>query len=173
MAHHYPGSMRILILAILLFGCASLVPAVSSNQTATRVSTTGLATARSGQMLPISAEVTINGQVIELEVAHTPEQQAMGLMYRTELPPNRGMLFPFNPARRVGFWMKNCRIPLDMVFLHEGQIQSIIHNAPPCLKDPCPIYDSKAVISQVIELAAGQAKQIGLQQGDLVAIQPR
>jgi uncharacterized membrane protein (UPF0127 family) len=126
-----------------------------------------------GQILPVSAEVTINGQVIDLEVAQTPGQQEMGLMYRTELPPNRGMLFPFNPPRRVGFWMKNCRIPLDMVFLRQGAVKSITNHAPPCTKDPCPIYDSKASIDQVIELAGGRAKQLGLKVGDRLTIQSR
>ncbi len=173
MANQYSSRVSILILGILLSGCAALALGVFSNQTATKVAAARPINASPSQMLPITAEATINGQVIELEVAHTPEQQATGLMYRTELAPNRGMLFPFSPARRVGFWMKNCRIPLDMVFLYQNQVQSITHNAPPCLKDPCPIYDSRAVISQVIELAGGRAKQIGLQQGDRITIQAR
>jgi uncharacterized membrane protein (UPF0127 family) len=171
-----PGRISILILGTLLIGCSSPAPALSPTQNSNASPSSQrkqLITQTSGQMLPVSAEVTINGQVIELEVALTPAQQEMGLMYRTELPPNRGMLFPFNPVRRVGFWMKNCRIPLDMVFLYQGQVRSITHNAPPCIKDPCPIYDSKAVIGQVIELSGGQAKELGLKVGDRLTVQPR
>ena len=62
-----------------------------------------------GQVLPITAQAQISGQIINLEVAKTPKEQAMGLMYRTELADDRGMLFSFDPPRKVNFWMKNCK----------------------------------------------------------------
>lgn len=126
---------------------------------------------QSGQMLPLSAQTKIANQVIQLEVARTVEQQEMGLMYRTSLASDRGMVFPFDPPRRVGFWMKNTLIPLDMVFLLKGKVQSIASNVPPCKADPCPIYGPNALVDQVIELRAGRAAELGLKQGDRVVIQ--
>ena len=83
-----------------------------------------------GQVLPISAEATIAGETIELEVAETPRQQQLGLMFRKELPDNRGMLFPFSQPRPARFWMRNVPVGLDMIFLYQGEVQGIAE-APP------------------------------------------
>lgn len=124
-----------------------------------------------GQVLPISAQVEIGGQQILLEVTQTPEEQAMGLMYRTALPDNRGMLFSFNPPQPVGFWMKNTLIPLDMIFLRDGVVQAIATNVPPCTTPTCPTYGPEVPIDQVIELRGGRAAQLGLNVGDSVEIE--
>ncbi|HEY9735178.1 MAG TPA: DUF192 domain-containing protein, partial [Trichocoleus sp.] len=58
-----------------------------------------------GQQLPITAKADLAGEEILLEVAETPEQQAMGLMFRPALPDDRGMLFPMAFPRPVSFWM--------------------------------------------------------------------
>lgn len=126
-----------------------------------------------GQVLPFSAFFRVAEQTIQLEVARSPEEQATGLMYRTSLAGDRGMLFPFNPPRPTQFWMKNTLIPLDMLFLQKGRIQFISANVPPCKADPCPTYGSQtAVIDQVIELRAGRAAELGLKVGDRVSVQP-
>lgn len=77
-------------------------------------------------------------------------------MYREFLPDNRGMLFEFDPARPVSFWMKNCLINLDMIFLREGVVQAIAHDVPPCENDPCPTYGPPTTVNidQVIEIRA-------------------
>ncbi|MGL5083817.1 MAG: DUF192 domain-containing protein [Microcoleaceae cyanobacterium] len=124
-----------------------------------------------GQMLPITAQANINGQRIQLEVTKTPQQQALGLMYRTELPDNRGMLFAFDPPRVVGFWMKNCKIPLDMIFLRNGVVRGIQVNAPPCITEPCPTYGTDELIDQVIEVRGGWTQKFGLQIGDTIQIE--
>ncbi|HBE21585.1 MAG TPA: hypothetical protein DEA78_24150 [Cyanobacteria bacterium UBA11159] len=120
----------------------------------------------SGQMLPISAEVQIAGERILLEVTRTPQQQQMGLMYRTSLAPDRGMLFSFNPAQMVSFWMKNVKISLDMIFLHDGEVKAIASDVPGCTANPCPTYSPQVPIDQVIELRGGRAAELGLKVGD-------
>lgn len=126
-----------------------------------------------GQILPLSASFRVADQVIKLEVARTPDEQATGLMYRTSLADDRGMLFPFNPPRPAQFWMKNTLIPLDMLFLRNGMIRSISANVPPCQANPCPTYGSPTEeIDQVIELRAGRAAELNLKAGDRLAIQP-
>jgi len=124
-----------------------------------------------GQLLPITAEADLAGTTIQLEVAESRRQQALGLMYRTELADNRGMLFPFEFPRRASFWMKNVPISLDMIFLLDGQVQAIAENVPPCEADPCPTYGpGSLLVDQVIELRGGRAAEIGLQPGDTVNI---
>lgn len=124
-----------------------------------------------GQQLPITAQVELAGELIKLEVARTPQEQAMGLMYREELAPNRGMLFPLDPPRMPSFWMKNVEIPLDMIFVRDGKVSAIARDVLPCEKTPCPTYGPDIVIDQVIELQGGRAKELGLEVGDTVAIQ--
>ncbi|OCR01342.1 hypothetical protein BCD67_12395 [Oscillatoriales cyanobacterium USR001] len=124
-----------------------------------------------GQMLPITARAKIGGKLINLEVTKTPQEQAMGLMYRTSLADDRGMLFSFSPAQTVAFWMKNCKISLDMIFLHNGVVKTIAANSPPCNAEPCPTYSSKTSVDQVIELRGGRAAQLGIKVGDRISIE--
>lgn len=124
-----------------------------------------------GQVLPIEAQAILGGEAIALEVARTPAQQALGLMYRTQLPDSQGMLFPLAEPRVPRFWMKNVKIPLDIIFLRDGEIRAIATNVPPCMSDPCPTYGPDEAIDQVIELAGGRADQLGLEVGDRVEIE--
>ncbi|MCS6781947.1 MAG: DUF192 domain-containing protein [Gloeomargarita sp. SKYBB_i_bin120] len=128
------------------------------------------AIAEKPQYLPVRAQFQHNGQRVLLEVAWTPEQQALGLMYRERLVPDRGMLFPFYPPRPVQFWMKNMRAPIDMVFLRENRVIAIYPNVPPCPRDPCPTYGPDDLVDAVIELAPGRAQQLGLRVGDTLIV---
>lgn len=123
------------------------------------------------QQLPVTAQVELAGELIKLEVARTPQEQAMGLMYREELAPNRGMLFPLEPPHKPSFWMKNVEIPLDMIFVQDGKISAIAREVPPCEKAPCPTYGPDIMIDQVIELQGGRAEELGLEVGDSVLIE--
>jgi len=123
-----------------------------------------------GQILPITAQAQISGQIINLEVTKTPKEQAMGLMYRTELADDRGMLFSFDPPREVNFWMKNCKISLDMIFIRSGVVKAIALDVPPCLADPCPLYGSSVPVDRVIEVRGGLIEELGLKVGDRIII---
>jgi uncharacterized membrane protein (UPF0127 family) len=124
----------------------------------------------SPQVLPISASTTIANQHINLEVARTLHQKEKGLMYRTSLAADRGMLFVYEPPQIVGFWMRNMKIPLDMVFLRDGRVKLLKENVLPCSTNSCPIYETDIAIDQVVELRAGRAAQLGLKVGDRVNI---
>lgn len=170
------GSASHLILIMVFAGCASIPgSAVSSSGDGTVAqdpsAATPVATALI-QTLPISAQFQVGENVIQLEVAQTPEQQQIGLMNRTKLADDRGMLFPFDPPRPVAFWMKNTLIPLDMLFLRNGKVETVTPNVPPCKADPCPTYPSSAVIDQVIELRGGRAAELGIKPGDRLVVQP-
>jgi len=121
-----------------------------------------------GQLLPISVKTNLGDRAIGLEVAQTPQEQEIGLMFRTELPEDRGMLFPIEPARNVRFWMRNVLIELDMIFLREGVVQAIIPNVPPCLTENCPNYGPDVPVDGVMELRGGRAAELGLKVGDRI-----
>ncbi|MBD2625938.1 DUF192 domain-containing protein [Trichormus variabilis] len=164
-------SLFSIFLSVLLMGCSPPTAAnpptnTSDSQVQTLVS--------KGQNLPISAQATIpNGTKIKLEVARTPEQQMMGLMYRPALPDDQGMLFVFPSAQPVSFWMMNVPVSLDMVFMENGKVKYIQTAAPSCNREPCPTYGPgpKVPINQVIELRAERATELGLQVGDKVKIE--
>lgn len=122
------------------------------------------------QILPVTAQVQIGQQTIALEVAKTPEQRSQGLMYRTELASDRGMLFLFETTDSLSFWMKDTRIPLDIVFLKDGEVKHIT-TAVPCRTSPCPLYSSQTPVNQVLELSAGKAKELGIKVGDRLSFQ--
>lgn len=173
MVHRYRVSKKLLTivglglmvgLSLLLMGCSQ----AASDQVAPEAQANSTT---QGQSLPITAEATIGGQKVQLEVAQTPEEQAMGLMYRSSLADDRGMLFPFRPARPVQFWMKNVTIPLDMVFLNDGVVRYVAADVPGCAADPCPTYGPRVLIDQVIELRGGRAAELGIRVGDRIPIQ--
>lgn len=157
------------ILTILL-DCES-VPKTFAQDTSPTPEPTEIIREEKGQYLPITAQAVIANKTIQLEVAKTPEQQSIGLMYRTSLPEDQGMLFPIRPPRPVQFWMKNCRMSLDIIFLFQGVVREIAPNVPPCTEEPCPIYGpNNKLIDQVIELRGGWAKEYGLKAGDRIAV---
>ena len=128
--------------------------------------------AESVTRLPTTTVVLPNGTRIEAELAVTPEQQAQGLMYRSHLANDEGMLFVGDRAAPRSFWMYRCRIPLDMVWMDGAhRIVEIVRSAPPC-SDPdprnCPSYGGTVNSVYVLELAAGQADAQGLRPGDRI-----
>nr|WP_330219967.1 DUF192 domain-containing protein [Chroogloeocystis siderophila] len=154
-----------IILGTMMLGCATPTPAVSPTVTPLAQQSVNV-----GQNLPITATVTIAGRKINLEVARTPQEQATGLMYRDTIADDRGMLFVFEPARPVGFWMKNVRFPLDMIFLENGRVKAIAPAVPPCQAEPCPTYGPETPVNQVIELRGGRAAELGIRVGDRLDI---
>lgn len=130
-----------------------------------------VATQDQAQSLPITGSFTVGGRTISLEVARTPQQQALGLMFRTSLADDHGMLFAFDKPIDQAMWMKNTLIPLDMVYVRDGVVAGIRANVPACSTDPCPAYAAPGRVDSVIELAAGQAQALGLTVGSPLVVQ--
>jgi uncharacterized membrane protein (UPF0127 family) len=119
---------------------------------------------------PRPRAVLPDGRVVSLEIARTPEQRAQGLMFRSSMPANAGMLFLFDEVSPQSFWMKNCHFPQDMVFmLADGSVTALLENVPPCPHDPCPSYPAGASADTVLELNAGIARAAGVSVGKKVA----
>jgi uncharacterized membrane protein (UPF0127 family) len=114
---------------------------------------------------------TPSGATIQAEIADTTEKRAKGLMYRDSLAKDRGMLFTFAEPQLWTFWMKNTRIPLDIIWMDgKKRIIHIERNVPTCSRtdDGCPQYQPNDNAMYVLELAAGVADALKLQRGSVL-----
>ena len=101
-----------------------------------------------------------SGKVLQAEVMVNDEDRAMGLMFRPSLPIDRGMIFVFETADFHAIWMKNCKFPIDIVWLDEAKtVVHVAESVPACKADPCPSYTPLRRAAYVIELNAGQARR--------------
>ncbi|HET7292763.1 MAG TPA: DUF192 domain-containing protein [Vicinamibacteria bacterium] len=101
-----------------------------------------------------------SGKVLQVEVMVKDEDRAMGLMFRPDLPADRGLLFVFEETAFHGIWMKNCRFAIDIVWLDEnGRVVHVAEAVPPCTKEPCPVYQPMRRAAYVVEINAGQARR--------------
>jgi uncharacterized membrane protein (UPF0127 family) len=118
----------------------------------------------------LHAVMTVDGatDVVDAELATTAENRTRGLMERASLPADRGMLFLFETAQPLSFWMFNTLIPLDIIFANAQRRITTIHAAvPPCRPpEPCPSYVSDGVAQFVLEVNAGTAAKAGIAVGD-------
>jgi uncharacterized protein len=133
---------------------------------------TTFVTAMSKPSPPRFIPLYIRDLVFRVEVADTIDQQIQGLMFRTFLADDAGMLFTYSDDDIRSYWMKNTLIALDIIYLNRAkQIITIHHAVPPCKQDPCPSYDSESPARYVLELRGGRARELKLQRGDRVFFQ--
>lgn len=126
------------------------------------------------QPRPTAYVIFPDGTRVDVEVAQTDEARARGLMFRDTMDEHHGMLFPFQLPRRYGFWMKNVRFPLDIIWLDAAhRIVSIAERAKPCLEEPCPMYLPDTDASFVLEVVGGFVERHGVAVGDPVEIGSR
>ena len=153
-----------LLALILVAGCAS---DSDGAQTANAADADGATLAPSGlDIAPLTIKSADKSHKFSVEVARTAQEQARGLMFRSELAPDKGMIFPFDAPRRANFWMKNTQISLDIIFVRsDGSIESIAPNTLPYSLDGVP---SGEPVAMVLELASGRAAELGLKAGDIV-----
>ena len=123
--------------------------------------------ASSQQGVPYKTVLFPNGFSIEAETVDTPETREKGLMFRDTLAKDRGMLFVFPMSGVYLFWMKNCLISLDIIWLNEKhEVIYLAENVPPCQSAQCPSYGpttEKALY--VLEVAAGTTRHTHLALG--------
>jgi uncharacterized membrane protein (UPF0127 family) len=114
----------------------------------------------------LSIETRSGTERFIIEIADEQSEREVGLMYRTDLPQNRGMLFDFGTDRMVTMWMRNTPLSLDMIFIdRSGRIVRVAENTTPY--SPA-IISSQRAVRYVLELNAGVAAAKGIRAGDMV-----
>ncbi len=112
-----------------------------------------------------------NSTCINAEVVDEPKEMQKGLMGRTMLPDDRGMLFVFPDSDMHGIWMKNMAIPIDILWLDEDKaIIHIVQDARPCIEDPCTAYYPQEPARYVIEVQSGFADRKDVEIGQKVSM---
>ena len=140
---------------VLLVACEARPGGAAQTQTAARADT-----------VPLAIHTNAGIRTLRVEVARTAAQQERGLMYRTELAADGGMIFPFDPPRPATFWMKNTPLPLDMIFIRaDGTIARIAAQTMPYSLD---LVDSGEPVAAVLEIGGGRAAAAGIREGDRV-----
>jgi uncharacterized membrane protein (UPF0127 family) len=119
---------------------------------------------------PLDVVTRSGSHSFTVEIAETEEQRAQGLMFRSRLAPDAGMLFIYPAERRLSMWMKNTLIPLDMLFVaSDGAIVGIHERAVPrSLRSIASRVPARAVV----EFAGGTVARLGIRVGDRVISAP-
>jgi uncharacterized membrane protein (UPF0127 family) len=110
--------------------------------------------------------VRLAGRSYTVELATTDEARERGLMFVENMPKDHGMLFIYESAAPRSFWMKNCRIPLDILFFDdEARFVGAHYRVPTCQGVNCPLFWSEVPARYVLELNAGVGEALGLKPG--------
>ena len=142
---HIVSTITFILFLMLLFGCGRVVPKIHINKTS-------------------GGTVTL-----EVDVAKTPVQRTLGLMYRKSMPKNKGMLFIFDEEKTQNFTMKNTYIPLDMIFINRTkEIVGWVENTKPLTEGPFKIEKPSLY---VLEVNAFFCKINGIAVGDKVSFE--
>jgi uncharacterized membrane protein (UPF0127 family) len=111
------------------------------------------------------------GEIIKVETMIDTRDLLRGMMFRTSIAPDHGMLFVHSKPGQYSFWMYQMRIPLDTIWLDSGhRIVEIAENLPPCLTQAskCPHYGGNKTSEYEIQMGGGMAGKYGLQVGDVI-----
>jgi uncharacterized membrane protein (UPF0127 family) len=145
---------------IALIACSPEAPAQNAPVQGDARAQVGLAE------MPLTIRSKSGTHRFSVEVAATPEQQERGLMFRRSLAGDRGMIFPYEPAQEVAFWMKNTLIPLDILFIRSDGTIVRITKAEAMDLTPLP---SGEPIAAVLEIRGGRAAELGIKEGDIAS----
>lgn len=117
-----------------------------------------------------TTNVKINNNVFEVEVAKSLAELSKGLSGRESLGENKGMLFVFGFSGKNGFWMKDMKFSLDIIWIKDNRIAGIEKNVPPpaTAAEGLKIYYPPESINKVLEINAGLSDKLGIKVGDLI-----
>lgn len=133
-----------IISVCLLVGAAAILPACTSDESETYALQLG------------DTEFTI-------EIARTPQERQVGLMNRTSMPENHGMLFVFQRDQVLGFWMRNTHIPLSIAYIDRNGCIREIHDMQPLSER---VVQSSLPVRYALEVHQGAFSRVGIQVGD-------
>lgn len=159
------------MLRIVCLGAAlALAPLAAACTTDGAANATGSAAA--ARTIPVTIATSAGVRSFKVEVARTVDEQQRGLMFRTDIPADGGMIFaPYpaegGPPRMASFWMKNTPTPLDIIFIRaDGTIANIAENTVPFSEAPVP---STEPVAAVLEILGGKSAELGIAPGDKVS----
>ena len=162
---HFGG---LLALSLALTAC-NMQGAAASGQAANAACEAGKKLGQSEAGLDLVELCIISGAKTRrytVEYAGTPREQAQGLIFRTSLADDAGMIFPYKQPQVMNFWMKNTVIPLDIIFIRaDGTIESIAENTVPYSEES---ISSNEAVQAVLELRGGLTSELGVKAGDIV-----
>ena len=117
-----------------------------------------------------SEQICIEKTCFNVEIADTNEKKILGLGNRDFLGENSGMLFPYPEKSAPGFWMKDMRFPIDIIWINqEMRVSGIVKDFQPCEPDElCPVVYPDKEITYVLEINSGLSDRDGLKEGDFV-----
>ena len=157
--------LRAIPAAVLIASCSPIGAAEEPAQTPATQTDTSLHPESGLEIIDVSIETSKGTVSFKTELADTPEAQQRGLMFRTELADDEGMLFPSDAPETRSFWMKNTPLPLDLIFIGpDGRITNIERGEPYSL-DSIP---SAGLSSAVFEIRGGLSEKFGIATGDKV-----
>ena len=112
---------------------------------------------------PLLVETAAGERRFTIEIADEDHERTAGLMFRTRMDDDHGMLFVFERTRRLAFWMKNTPMPLDLIFVGEdGHVVAVMQGEPFSTASISPAAPARFVL----ELKAGTAQMTGIADGD-------
>lgn len=119
-----------------------------------------------------SSTAAINGHTFNIEVATTSAAQQLGLSGRDSLPEDQGLLFVFENKDYHTFWMKNMKFPIDIIFIKDDIVSSIVKNAAPPESPGADLdlYRPNEPINRVLEINAGLSDEYEIKEGDKIEI---
>ncbi len=120
---------------------------------------------------PPIPSLSINGHLINLEIADTVQKRTAGLSGRSSLPQDTGMLFIFDSPQKYQFWMYEMKFPLDFIWLDGNKVVQIDENVPaPAENGPIAAISPKYAADKILEVNVGFIESTGIKAGDEVKI---
>ena len=158
--------MRVLVAILVLLSLAGCAGGSAGTSSEPRATTADSGDARASNLPTVTIDASGGEEVeVRVEIADDASERARGLMHRTALAENRGMLFVFPDEEELSFWMKNTLIPLSVAFMDsEGRIVDIQDMKP--LDDEPPSYVSAEPARYALEVNRGFFEERGVEVGD-------
>jgi uncharacterized membrane protein (UPF0127 family) len=139
------------------------------------------AAARADSAAPPVLWVPLGGESFRLELALDPETRQLGLSGRPHIAANEGMLFVFPRPRPLAMVMRDCPVPIDVVFVDASGVVVAVHEMRPetprgpdesrlAYEARLPQYPSPVPAQLAIEVAGGRLRQLGIEPGDRIAL---
>lgn len=120
-----------------------------------------------------SPTAKIQNQTFKLLLTKTPKEKEVGLSEKTSLPQDTGMLFSFDNADFYSFWMKNMKIPIDIIYINKNRVVTVFEDlpAPKSPDENLAIFKPDEPADKVLEINAGLSKKYGIKKGDEVTFE--